>query len=76
MSRAISNLGAHTSVTLLHRSTRHVVLAEEARDYFALCVDVLDRLHDGERRLIGERSKPGGLLGPGANSGNIRENLF
>jgi DNA-binding transcriptional LysR family regulator len=62
LSRAVSNLEAHTQFTLLHRSSRHVALAEEARDYFALCVDLLERLHDGEQRLIRERNGCGGLL--------------
>ncbi|NPT44420.1 LysR family transcriptional regulator [Paraburkholderia sp. 1N] len=62
LSRAINNLEAHTQVTLFHRSTRHVALAEDAREYLALCVETLERLRDGEQRLLSERNEPKGVL--------------
>ena len=62
LSRALSNLEAHTQTRLVNRSTRHVSLAEDGREYFALCSDVLARLHDGEQRLLLNRSESRGGL--------------
>jgi DNA-binding transcriptional LysR family regulator len=62
LSRAIRHLEDHTRTRLLNRSTRHVSLAEEGREYFALCSDVLERLREGEQRLLNDRNEAKGLV--------------
>lgn len=62
LSRAIANLETHTRTRLLNRTTRHVSLAEGARDYFTTCSDLLDRLRDSEQRLLEDRDTPTGVI--------------
>ena len=62
LSRAIVNLETHTRTKLLNRSTRHVSLAEGARDYFATCSHLLDRLRDSEQRLLADRDTQTGVI--------------
>ncbi|HEY4296655.1 MAG TPA: LysR family transcriptional regulator [Paraburkholderia sp.] len=62
LSRAVSNLEAHTHTRLLHRSSRHVALAEGARDYYTTCRELLDRLHESERLLAREQETPAGTI--------------
>jgi len=62
LSRAIANLETHTRTRLLNRTTRHVSLAEGARDYFTTCSDLLDRLLDSEQRLLEDRDTPTGVI--------------
>jgi DNA-binding transcriptional LysR family regulator len=62
LSRAVSNLESHTQTRLVNRSSRYVSLAPGAREYFDICVEVLERLHEGEQRLMNERVEPRGML--------------
>ena len=62
LSRAVSSLEAHTQTRLVNRSTRLVSLAEDGREYFALCSELLERLRDGEQRLVSNRNEPKGVL--------------
>jgi len=62
LSRAIANLETHTRTKLLNRSTRHVSLAEGARDYLTTCSDLLDRLRDSEQRLLADRDTQTGVI--------------
>lgn len=62
LSRAVSNLEEHTQTRLLHRSSRHVALAEGARDYYATCCELLERLHESEQHLAQERETSGGTI--------------
>jgi DNA-binding transcriptional LysR family regulator len=62
LSRAVSSLESRTQTRLVNRSTRFVSLAPGAREYFDVCVDVLDRLHEGEQRLLEDRTRPRGEL--------------
>jgi DNA-binding transcriptional LysR family regulator len=62
LSGAIANLETHTRTKLLNRSTRHVSLAEGARDYFTTCSDLLDRLRDSEQRLLEDRDTQTGVI--------------
>lgn len=62
LSRAVSNLESHTQTRLVNRSTRFVCLAPGAREYFDICVEVLDRLDESERILMQERREARGTL--------------
>ncbi|MEI6000408.1 LysR family transcriptional regulator [Paraburkholderia bengalensis] len=62
LSRAVGNLEAHTQTRLLHRSTRHVLLADSARDYYTCCCKLLDCLHESELRLAKDRETPRGVI--------------
>lgn len=62
LSRAVSNLESHTQTRLVSRSSRFVSLAPGAREYFNTCVDVLDRLYEGEQRLLDDRAASRGVL--------------
>ena len=62
LSRAVSSLESHTQTRLVNRTSRQVSLAPGARDYFDVCVDVLNRLHDGEQRLLSDRVEAKGML--------------
>ncbi len=62
LSRALRHLEARTQTRLVNRSTRHVSLAEDGREYFALCSDLLERLRDGEQRLLVNQKEPKGLV--------------
>ncbi|WP_206998548.1 LysR family transcriptional regulator [Trinickia mobilis] len=62
LSRAVSSLESHTQTRLVNRTSRHVLLAPGARDYFDVCVDVLNRLHEGEQRLLSDRVEAKGVL--------------
>ncbi|WP_084069610.1 LysR family transcriptional regulator [Paraburkholderia heleia] len=54
LSRAISELEAHVGTRLLNRTTRTVSLAEDAREYFDICVQIIELLDTAERRLTDE----------------------
>lgn len=62
LSRAVSSLESHTRTHLVNRSSRFVSLAPGAREYFDICVEVLDRLHEGEQRLLEDRAQARGVL--------------
>ncbi|WP_028203983.1 LysR family transcriptional regulator [Paraburkholderia nodosa] len=62
LSRAVSNLESHTQTRLVNRTSRFVSLAPGAREYFDICVEVLDRLFEGEQRLLVDRDEPRGVL--------------
>ena len=62
LSRAISELEAHTRSRLLNRTTRRVALAETAKDYFDSCARIIDELEQAERRLIDDKTSECGYL--------------
>ena len=62
LSRAVSNLEEHTQTRLLHRSSRHVALAEGARDYYTTCCELLERLHESEQHLAQDHETSGGTI--------------
>ena len=62
LSRAISDLEEHTHSLLFHRTTRHVSLAEGARDYFETCTRILEQLEEAEHRLADDKNFVAGPL--------------
>jgi DNA-binding transcriptional LysR family regulator len=62
LSRAIANLETHTCTRLINRSTRHVSLAEDAREYFISCTEILEQLDREESRLSQQRNSQTGAL--------------
>jgi DNA-binding transcriptional LysR family regulator len=62
LTRAIKNLETHTRTRLLHRTTRHVRLADSARDYYATCCELLDRLMESEQRLADDQNRAAGEI--------------
>jgi DNA-binding transcriptional LysR family regulator len=75
LSRAVSSLESHIQTRLVHRSSRFVSLAPGAREYFDICVDVLDRLYEGEQRLLGDRTASRGVLAIAAHPFAIEAGL-
>jgi DNA-binding transcriptional LysR family regulator len=62
LSRTIRSLEQKVQTTLLNRSTRHVNLAEDAQEYWSMCVDVLRRIREGEEKLKAAKYETGGYL--------------
>jgi DNA-binding transcriptional LysR family regulator len=62
LTRAIKNLETHTRTRLLQRTTRHVRLADSARDYYATCCELLDRLIESEQRLADDQNRAAGEI--------------
>ncbi|RFU49125.1 LysR family transcriptional regulator [Paraburkholderia sp. DHOC27] len=62
LSRAISDLEAHTRARLLNRTTRHVSLVEAARDYYNACARIIDELEQAERRLTDDKMSECGYV--------------
>jgi DNA-binding transcriptional LysR family regulator len=62
LTRAIKNLETHTQTRLLLRTTRHVRLADSARDYYATCSELLDRLMESEQRLADDQNRAAGEI--------------
>jgi DNA-binding transcriptional LysR family regulator len=62
LSRAVADLEGRLNTLLLRRTTRHVELAESARDYFETCSRVLEELDASEQRLRMDRDQFAGTL--------------
>jgi DNA-binding transcriptional LysR family regulator len=61
-SRAIATLERELGATLLHRTTRSVVLTDAGARYHEHCRRALDELDDAARGLRGEDAEPRGTL--------------
>jgi DNA-binding transcriptional LysR family regulator len=62
VSRAIADLEARVQTRLLYRTTRTVILTEDARNYFHSCVRLLDELDEAHRRITHEQCANAGEL--------------
>ena len=62
LSRMISQLEAHLGCTLLHRSTRQMVLTPAGSEYLDTCRSVLDTVAMAERRIAGQADELSGDL--------------
>ncbi len=62
VSRKVAELEEALGVRLFERSTRQVVLAENATGYFEACVRLLDDLHEADESIAGEYRTPKGEL--------------
>lgn len=62
ISKAITRLEAQLDVVLLQRSTRHLRLTDEGRDYLAKCEQALDLLHRAADEVARTRGAPRGVL--------------
>jgi DNA-binding transcriptional LysR family regulator len=62
ISKAIAKLEARIQTRVLHRTTRSVILTEEAQPYFLSCCRLLDELDEANRRITREREVDSGRL--------------
>lgn len=62
LSRMISQLEAHLGCTLLHRSTRQMVLTPAGSEYLDTCRSVLETVALAERRIAGQADELSGDL--------------
>ncbi|CAA2141708.1 LysR substrate-binding domain-containing protein [Hyphomicrobium sp. ghe19] len=62
LSRMISQLEAHLGCTLLHRSTRQMVLTPAGSEYLDTCRAILDTVAMAERRIAGQADELSGDL--------------
>ncbi|MFN3624112.1 MAG: LysR family transcriptional regulator [Hyphomicrobium sp.] len=62
LSRMLSQLEAHLGCTLLHRSTRHMVLTPAGSEYLETCRSVLETVAIAERRIAGQADELSGDL--------------
>jgi len=62
VSRAITNLEAHTQTRLINRTSRYVALSDLATEYYAACCEVLERIQESESQLTQGQQSKGGLL--------------
>jgi len=62
ISKAIAKLEANIQIRVLHRTTRSVMLTEEAQPYYLSCCRLLEELDEANRRITQEREVDGGRL--------------
>lgn len=62
INRRVIDLERDLGVTLLHRSTRQVVLTEIGHNFFATCERILDELREAQEAATGELRAPKGVL--------------
>lgn len=62
VTRAVAALEARLGVTLLARTTRSVRLTEAGAGYLESCKRVLADIADADRRVMGEKAEPRGLM--------------
>jgi DNA-binding transcriptional LysR family regulator len=62
ISKAIAKLEASIQLRVLHRTTRSVMLTEEAQPYYLSCCRLLEELDEANRRITQEREVDGGRL--------------
>src|ERR1700710_1980018 len=62
VSKAIARLEQHTHTRLLHRTTRSVVLTEEAQHYYCSCRRLLEELDEANHQITRGGERTGGRL--------------
>jgi DNA-binding transcriptional LysR family regulator len=62
VSKAIARLEQHTHTRLLHRTTRSVVLTEEAQYYYCSCRRLLEELDEANHQITRGGERTGGRL--------------
>lgn len=62
VSRSVARLENRLGVRLFVRTTRHIRLTDNGRQYYQQCRDALSRLEEAERQVTGEQIAPKGLL--------------
>src|ERR1700744_947864 len=62
VSRAVTFLGDHVGVQLLHRTTRASKLSQAGERYAVACRRPLKDLHEVETLAASEKAQPGGTL--------------
>ena len=62
ISKAIAKLEANIQMRVLHRTTRSVMLTEEAQPYYFSCCRLLEELDEANRRITREREVDSGRL--------------
>ncbi|WP_137940258.1 LysR family transcriptional regulator [Chitinivorax sp. B] len=62
VSRSVSRLEARLGVRLFQRTTRHILLTDGGRLYFAQCRQALNLLVEAEREVTGQQVAPVGCL--------------
>jgi len=62
VSRKLADLEAHLGVRLVTRTTRQFMLTDAGRDYLAASRDIVDRVTEAERAVVGGHMSPQGEL--------------
>ncbi|MBF0186506.1 MAG: LysR family transcriptional regulator, partial [Magnetococcales bacterium] len=62
ISKRIAGLEKRLGVTLIHRTTRKVVLTDAGRIYFYRCRNILEQLHEADRQVVDTEEHGGGTL--------------
>lgn len=62
MVRTLAGLEQHLGVRLLNRSTRHLALTHEGREYLQHCRHILSEIQAAERRFDNQRVDPAGNI--------------
>ena len=62
VSRQLQQLEVELGVQLINRNTRRFSLTSAGEQYFASCVDILERVDAAARAMAGEHQRPAGVL--------------
>jgi len=62
VSRQLQHLEAALGVRLIHRNTRRLSLTEAGEQYYAACVDILQRVDEAAQAVSHQQDRPSGLL--------------
>jgi DNA-binding transcriptional LysR family regulator len=62
VSRHLQQLESMLGVRLIHRNTRRMSLSAAGEQYYAACVDILDRVDAASQAAAVEQNRPSGLL--------------
>ena len=62
VSRQLQHLEAALGVRLIHRNTRRLSLTEAGEQYYAACVDILERVDSAALAVTQQQDRPSGLL--------------
>ncbi|MDF2182562.1 LysR family transcriptional regulator [Neptuniibacter sp. CAU 1671] len=60
--RTLAALESHLNVRLLNRSTRHIALTDEGREYLARCQNILSEIAEAEASLAERAAEPVGKI--------------
>src|SRR5471032_455567 len=62
VSRQLQQLEVELGVQLINRNTRRFSLTRAGEQYYASCVDILQRVDAAAQAMAGEHQRPAGLL--------------
>lgn len=62
VSRQLQNLETALGVRLINRNTRRLSLTEAGEQYYAACVDILERIDSAASAVTHQQERPSGLL--------------